>query len=218
MNSHIRAEVGQAFNDLLKLVRDVTLHYRVQISTLSSMEVVLDFNIVFGRNIEAFYGRKDHIIDAMWACKIEDDSLNIHAIRKWLSTRDSTTRKVISDRTAAKGRRDEYTCEWFQRHLLDFSRSDDDVLGITGPSGCGKSILWGWIVERLQRPLGKKSHETLSLIIGMYKKDVFPLLFGTSLSLKQDQSSDTPGTFLHLPDAICASTIISIFQSLRVPF
>jgi hypothetical protein len=167
-NSHIRTEVGQAFNDLLNLVREVTLYYSIQLSAIST-EVVLDFNSLFGRHIEAFYGRKDHIIEAMWACKIDGDSVNIHAIRTWLSIRDSTTRKVLRDRAAAKGRRDEYTCQWFERHLLDFSHGNGDVLAVTGPSGCGKSMLWGWIVERLQRVLGKKTHATLSLTIGMFK-------------------------------------------------
>jgi hypothetical protein len=53
-------------NDLLMLMRDVALHYRFQISALSSNEVTLDFNSLFGRNIDAPYARKDHIIDAMW--------------------------------------------------------------------------------------------------------------------------------------------------------
>lgn len=48
------------------LMRDVALHYRFQISALSSNEVTLDFNSLFGRNIDAPYARKDHIIDAMW--------------------------------------------------------------------------------------------------------------------------------------------------------
>jgi ABC-type dipeptide/oligopeptide/nickel transport system ATPase component len=54
---------------------------------------------------------------------------------------------------------------WLQKTLLDFSRGTDEVLAITGDSGSGKSFPWGWTVEQLQRRLGKKIHETLSITI-----------------------------------------------------
>lgn len=165
-NRQIRTQVGEAFNDLLMLVRDITLHYYVQINTLSANEVSLDFNQIFGRAVDSFYSRKNRIIDCMWSSRIDDESINIHAIRMWLSIHDVTTRNYLRDREAAKARRDEYTCDWVQRSLLDFTRGNDDVLAITGPSGSGKNMLSGWILERLQRPIGKKTYETLSLSIG----------------------------------------------------
>jgi hypothetical protein len=165
----------------LSLVRDITIHYHIQVNTISSDEVSLDFSSIFGRAIDAFYSHKERIIEAMWASRIDDESINIHAIRIWLSIRDATTRTYISDRAAAKARRDEYTCDWFQRPLLDFTRGRDDVLAITGASGSGKSMLSGWILERLQRPIGKKTYETLSLDIGKQpcpaRKSVFLTCF-----------------------------------------
>jgi hypothetical protein len=149
------------------LVRDVTLYYHIEINTLTTTQVAIDFNSLFGKHIVAFYGRKDHIIDAMWACKVNVDSVNINSVRTWLGVGDSTVRAVLSHRAAARSRRDEHTCEWFQRTLLDFTRGDGEILAITGPSGCGKSFLFSWIFERLQRQLGKKTHETISLTIGM---------------------------------------------------
>ena len=154
------------FNELLILVRDVGLYYRVKISTSTSTEVSVDFNSVFGKNIDAFYRRKDHIIESMWESILGDDSVNLQVIRKWLGIHDSIVQTVLNDRTEENNHRDEYTCEWFQRPLLDFSRGHDDVLAITAASGCGKSFLAGWIIERLQRPLGKKTHSTLSVSIG----------------------------------------------------
>lgn len=148
------------------LVRDITLYYYVQINTLSTNEVSVDFNRLFGKAMDDFYGRKNRIIDAMWASEIKDDSINIHAIREWLTIHDATTRDYLRDRAAAKARRDEYTCDWIQRSLLDFTRGSGDVLGITGPPSSGKSMLSGWILERLQRPIGKKTFETLSISIG----------------------------------------------------
>lgn len=159
-------EVGQAFNDLLVLVRDVALHYHIQISTITSSQVNLDFNSLFGKSIDSFYARKDHIIEAMWACTQESESHDVHAIRKWLSVRDPVVRDLLRDRAATRARHDEYTCEWIQRTLLDFSRGNSPILALTGPSGSGKSILASWIVERLQRPLGKKTHDTLFLTVG----------------------------------------------------
>lgn len=161
-------EVGQAFNDMLLLVNDVALHYRGAANG-SFLEVHFDFNIKFGRHMEAFYRRKNHITDAMWESQLGDDiPIDIRTIRKWLGTRDTTVQSILNDRLSARGQRDEYTCDWFQRQLLDFSRGNDDVFTITGASGCGKSVLAGWIIERLQRPLGRKTHATLSYIIGMH--------------------------------------------------
>lgn len=160
-------EVGQAFNDMLLLVNDVAIHYRG--ATSGSHDVYFDFNVKFGRHMEAFYRRKNHIADAMWEYQLDDSvSIDIRTIRKWLSTRDNTIQSILDDRSSARGQRDEYTCDWFQRRLLDFSRGKDDVFAITGPSGCGKTVLAGWIVERLQRPLGRKTHATLSYMIGTF--------------------------------------------------
>ena len=167
-DSHIRQEVGHVFNALLLLVRDVSIYYQSRISDISSQEVRLDLSSIFSRQIEDFYRYKNHVIDSMWEYSLgEDVSIGIRAIRKWLGPRDSTLQTILDDRLAGKARRDEYTCEWFQRRLLDFSRGEDKMFEITGPAGCGKSVLSGWIIERLQRPLGKKTHQTISYIIGM---------------------------------------------------
>lgn len=105
----------------------------------------------------------------MWTSQLQDEneSVDIRTVRKWLSVRDNTIQNILNDRRSVRGQRDEYTCDWFQRYLLDFSRGKDELFSVTGPSGCGKSVLAGWIVERLQRPLGRKTHTTLSYIVGM---------------------------------------------------
>jgi hypothetical protein len=161
-NPHIRTEVGQALNELLVLVRDVSFYYRTR---LSSSEVSIDFSSVFGKNISAFYYRKDRIIDAMWECRLGDDCANVRAIRQWLDIRDNITRTIVRQRVTASSRRDEYTCEWMEIPLLEFARGTEDVLAITGPSGSGKTVLAGWIVERLQTILGKKRHDTISITV-----------------------------------------------------
>ena len=160
-------EVGQTFSDLLVLVREVSIHYYAQVNAISAGQVSLDFNSTFGSHIEAFHKRKSRITDAMWQVELGDDvSVDIETLRAWLRPRDRNLQTLVKNRSHAPGHRDEYTCEWFQRHLLDFSRSGEDGLSIVGPAGCGKSVLSRWIVERLQRPLGKKTYETLYFTLG----------------------------------------------------
>ena len=166
-DENIRLEVGQAFNDLLVLVRDVSIYYYAQVKAISAGQVSLDFNSTFGGHIETFHKRKTRITDAMWRIELGDDEpMDVETLRAWLRPRDRNLQTLVRNRFDAPGHRDEYTCEWFQRHLLDFSRSRKDGLSIVGPSGCGKSVLSRWIVERLQRPLGKRSYETLFFTIG----------------------------------------------------
>lgn len=163
VNSHGRVEVGSALNDLLTVVREVSIHCHMALINSSSGEVSLDFNNLFGQRIKEFNRRKTHIVDAMWEYALgEELSTKVRTLRKWLSSRDRSLQKFFESRDLAPVSRNEYTCEWFQSHLLAFSRSKDDILAITGPVGSGKSTLCDWIVERLQRPLGKKTHETLT--------------------------------------------------------
>ncbi|KAI9744104.1 MAG: hypothetical protein M1818_002256 [Claussenomyces sp. TS43310] len=162
----LRKETGEIFKDILTLACDVTIYYHKRIHGISKGPLSLDFNQVFGRNIQSFKERKKHMIDAMWDCQLGDDvSVNIGTLRKWLNPHDRVLRTILNDRRSDLDRREEFTCEWFQKHLLDFSRGKDDMLAVKGPAGSGKSVLYGWILERLQRPVGKKTHETLSLSI-----------------------------------------------------
>ena len=96
------------------------------------------------------------------------NTVDIVTIRQWLAPQDRTLQILTSDRMGTRSARDEYTCEWFQQHLLDFIRSKDYVLAINGKPGSGKTVLSGWIVERLQRPLGRKSYSTISFVISTY--------------------------------------------------
>lgn len=163
----LRSEVGHSFNDLLILVRDVSLYYRARLFG-GAHEAAFDFNEIFGRQISGFNQRKIGIVNAMWEHALgHQASAQIQMVRKWLQPGDSMLQKLLIDNEAAVGRRHEFTCEWFQSHLLAFTRSHDDVLSLQGPAGCGKSVLSSWIVERLQRPLGKKGYDTLSIRIGM---------------------------------------------------
>ncbi|KAI4287738.1 MAG: hypothetical protein L6R35_003004 [Caloplaca aegaea] len=164
-SEHLRCEVGYSFNDLLIIVRDVSLYYRVKLLG-REQEVTFDFNSVFGSQISRFNQRRVGIVNAMWEHVLGDEaSTQIQTVRNWIQPGDRTLRKLLIENETAAGRRDEFTCEWFQSHLLAFTRSQDDVLSLQGRGGCGKSVLASWIVERLQRPLGKKTYDTISCTI-----------------------------------------------------
>lgn len=174
VNAKIRGDVAHAFNALLNLVREVTVTYYGRIIGISAHGLTLDFNSVFGHQLEVFYGLKNNIVDKMWENALAGNfSVDIRTIRNWLSPRDRTMQTILSDRLTDRSHRAEYSCEWFQRYLLDFSRGQDDVLAITAPSGCGKTVLSGYIVERLQRPLARKNFQTLSYNIGMSESVMF---------------------------------------------
>ena len=163
---YLRCEVGYAFNDLLLLVRDVSLYYRAKLLG-AAQETSFDFHSTFSAQISAFNQRKVGIVNAMWEYALGHQALaQIQKLRNWLQPSDRALRKLLAENEKSAGGRAEFTCEWLQSHLLGFTRSRDDVWAIQGPAGCGKSVLAGWIVERLQRPLGKKTHDTLSCTIG----------------------------------------------------
>ena len=153
--------MGSLLDELLTLVREVSIHYRMALIDNSSAEVSLDFNKLFGHRMKDFSRRKAHIVETMWGSG-EETATKVRTFRKWLSSPDRSLQKFFQSRDFAPSPREEYTCEWFQSHLLAFSRSKEDILAISGPAGSGKSTLCGWIIERLQRPLGKKTHEMLT--------------------------------------------------------
>lgn len=167
VNAHTRVEVGDAFKTLLVLLREIAVYYQLKINDIPSNQVSLDFGAAFGRHLEAFYKRKNHIVDSMWEYTLGDNiSVDIRTIRKWLVPNDRIVRTIVDDSLAARAHRDEFSCEWFQRPLLDFSRGEEDVMVINGPAGCGKTFLSGWILERLQWPLGRKTYSTISYSVG----------------------------------------------------
>ncbi|KAL8811713.1 MAG: hypothetical protein Q9200_001576 [Gallowayella weberi] len=167
-SEHLRSEVGKFFDNLLVLVRDVSLFYRQNLLG-GSHETAFDFNGVFGRQRSGIILCKNNIVNAMWEHILgPQGSTHVHTVRKWLQPSDRSLQKFLIEDEAAVSRREEFTCEWFQSHLLAFTRSQDKVLSLQGSAGCGKSVLAGWIVERLQRPLGRKVYDTISCTIGTF--------------------------------------------------
>lgn len=167
-SNEIRREVGRTLNIVLLLVRDVTFYYRLRLRS-SAQETRFDFNGAFGGQIASFQKHKNHIVDAMWKQALGDGAATEYRVlRRFLSPHDANLQKMLKIEEFAPGNREEFTCEWFQSHLLSFSRGKSDTLAVHAPAGCGKSVLSKWIVERLQRPTGKKSYVTLSCTLGKF--------------------------------------------------
>ena len=145
------------------------MHYHAAINGLAHGQINLDFTSLFGKYIDAFWSRKDSIMSAMWKHQLpKDTTVDIKILRSWLNTRDRKLKTYYNERSLTPAHRDEFTCEWYQRTLLDFSRSKDDVLACFAAEGCGKTHLARWVVERLQRPISKKNcKQRLFLIVSL---------------------------------------------------
>ena len=129
-SSFLRIEVSRSLNNLFVLVRDVSVFYRVKLFSRAH-ETAFDFNTVFGRQVSSFSQRRAAIVNAMWEQVLGyQSSTQILTVRNWLQPRDRSLRKLVTKPEAAAGRRDEFTCEWFQSHLLAFTRSQDDILSL----------------------------------------------------------------------------------------
>ncbi|MCJ1265779.1 hypothetical protein MMC22_005659 [Lobaria immixta] len=169
-NDATQDEIHKAYAELLTLVVDVTTTYQKRSKSKSSSSAE-DFDSRFGRKIDVFFKHRDQVSNTIWTYQLERDenlrsiTVDMTTIRRWLAPQDRTLRLLSSDTMNSRSARYEFTCEWFQSYLLEFSRSSDDMFLITGGPGAGKSILSGWIVERLQRSLGKKSFDVNSVII-----------------------------------------------------
>ena len=102
---------------------------------------------------------------------IDQESINnvtdisVDLIREFLLPNDTVTRTLAVSRFIRKPRAD-YTCEWFSRHLTDFTRSENGILLVTGKPATGKTVLAQWVVERLQSLDGRRASEVLAHTIG----------------------------------------------------
>lgn len=122
----------------------------------------------------------------MWTYSLGGDSLDdVRKVRKLLDPRSNTLKAISADSNLYKSQYDEYTCEWFQRHLLEFTRGKDEILAITAPAGCGKTVLSSWIHERLQRPMDNKIHNVVSFKVdSSIPREANSLALAKSLALQ----------------------------------
>ena len=101
----------------------------------------------------------------MWTASLEKyglyDGPSVRDLRSWLAPQDSVLAFLSSNHVNLVSQPADYTCVWFQPHLLKFLRSNNKTLLVEGDSGSGKSTLAHWVTDRLQRPIGRKNVSTI---------------------------------------------------------
>lgn len=131
----------------------------------------LDMYAAFGDIIEAFRDRLNKVVNAIWDYQIEGEGLDtkevsIETLNRWLAPQDRVLEMLGTDHTAFMDEQTPSTCVWFQDELLSFLKSDLECLLLNAKAGGGKTTLAASIVERLHRPVSRKTYSTLYCAIG----------------------------------------------------
>lgn len=156
---------------------------------MTSCSASLDIFEVFSDTIESFRSRQAKITELIWSYQIECEGidntegmidlllmrllltsivLDLKTLSTWLAPPDRVLASLSRDHTTFADDQAEHTCLWFQSHLSQFIKSNKKYFSITGPSGSGKTVLAGSIADRLQRPMGRKSFDTLFFSISKF--------------------------------------------------
>ncbi|RDL37292.1 Uncharacterized protein BP5553_04725 [Venustampulla echinocandica] len=155
-----------SFADLLKLVTGVTIDYtQKQLYTRFSAR---GFDERFSQTIASFFSHGDRFTDTIWATRLQSlakpGDISVDLVRDFLMPHDTVTRRLAVTRFIRRPRAD-YTCEWFSRHLTDFTQGDKATLLVTGKPASGKTVLSEWVVERLQSFHGRRASEVMMYTI-----------------------------------------------------
>lgn len=149
----------------MALVGDIAVAYRQRINRLSGSSVTIDFNGIFGKQIEIIWEKRQDILNSVWTFKLGTDYSDKDVTSLYQKLEFATTHITarVYNRIAARKTRTEGTCEWFEEDLIDFLDSGDSLLAVTGSAGSGKSMLAAWVRERLERPIGylQQKYETI---------------------------------------------------------
>lgn len=161
----VREKLGQAYVGLLIIVSDVAVQYHQAVHGNRS-SVTLDIYVAFKSPIDNFRHQVHELTQDMWRVVVASrDGQDVEELQRWLAPDDSVLAALASNHVNLGGHQGEYTCTWFQTHLVSFLRRNDSVLVVEGKAGSGKTTLAHWIRDRLQRPIARKSFSTLSFFL-----------------------------------------------------
>ena len=175
VTSETREQLSMMYTDLLTLIVEVAVRLYKTVHGMMGQSVSLDMYEVFGDTIEAIRLRRGQTRDYIWAYQIEsegmdaDESLPIEVLNNWLRPQDRVLDMLGADSTTFADQQAEYTCLWFQEHLTNFVKSNNECLLVNAPAGSGKTVLAASIIERLKRPVARKSYDTLYCSLGIQK-------------------------------------------------
>lgn len=177
----IMEAVSRAFSDMLTIVTDVSMAYYGIIHRLHGSEQAsskLDIYARFGHHIESFRAGVHLCAYEMWRSVLDsrgEDPDNFRVLQTWLAPQDSVLALLSSDHVNLVCRAEEYTCTWLQSHLNSFFRGEDKCLLVQGKAGSGKTTMANWVIDRLQRPVSRKSISTLSFFFGESARPCFSI-------------------------------------------
>ncbi|KAN0098801.1 hypothetical protein V8E51_014464 [Hyaloscypha variabilis] len=158
--------MASCYTDLLRLVTNVSIYYSWKQTTASFSS--RSFDALFARTVESFFVHGDRFTDTIWATRLEalarPGDISVDLVRDFLTPHDRVTRLLAVTRHIKKPRAD-FTCEWFDRHLSDFTRGGKTMLLVSGKPSTGKSVLSEWVVERLQASTGRRASEVITYTV-----------------------------------------------------
>lgn len=166
---NVMDNVSKAFSDMLTIVADVAMAYYGAVTHIhnghTQMSTKLDIYARFGHHMEMFRSRVRLASYEIWRYNLERsmrDPDEILILQSWLGPQDTVLAMLSSDHVNLVGRPEEYTCTWLQNPLNSFFKGDEKCMFFEGESGSGKTTLANWVVDRLQRPVNRRSISTLS--------------------------------------------------------
>lgn len=166
---NIMDNVSKAFSDMLTIVSDVAMAFYGAVSHVeqghNQVSTKLDIYARFGHHMETFRSRVRLCTFEIWRHTLERHMQNpdqILILQSWLAPQDTVLAMLSSDHVNLVSRPEETTCTWMQEPLNSFFKGDEKCLIVQGGTGTGKTTLANWVVDRLQRPISRKSISSLS--------------------------------------------------------
>lgn len=176
----LRQSLEGVYADLVSLVVDVSLHY-------SNGGSISEFDARFAHRAEMLFSYKEPIIEAFWREQLQarhgrEIMTEIEEIQRFLSPNDTVVRGLLSRQSKSRSHYVEYTCEWFDHMLQEFTAGDDNIFCVTGKPGCGKTVLSQWIMERLRRQQDRASYDVACVFVeGDFKTETTPMSIARGL-------------------------------------
>lgn len=155
------------FSSLLTIVTAVAGTFWNAVHNHNGREsTIIDIYRAFDVEIDGFYSHVTRTSHAIWCVELPDDDttdiMKLERLQKRLSPQDGVLTFLAGRHMNIAARPAQFTCTWFQSHLNDFMRGDQQIFRVEGKTGCGKTTLANWTVDRLQRPINRKQVTTIS--------------------------------------------------------
>lgn len=169
MTLNIQEQIAFLFADLITLVTEIAIRLHKIVNGMHSSTTSLDIHQVFKTTIDTLKERKAEVVELIWMQELEnegvdldlEDNYSVAFLSRWLSPPDYVLASLTRNHTTFADQQAEFTCLWFQKHLSRFIQGSEAIMLVNGKPGSGKTALSAAIADRLQRPLGRRSFNTI---------------------------------------------------------